>query len=53
VVTDVEKLLGDKKADLCFRDPPYNVDYAVGAERTIRGMCEISTAPTRMTCTRS
>jgi len=31
VVTDVEKLLGDKKADLCFCDPPYNVDYAGGA----------------------
>ena len=31
VATDVEKLLGEKKADLCFCDPPYNVDYAGGA----------------------
>jgi DNA modification methylase len=31
VATDVERLLGDAKADLCFCDPPYNVDYAGGA----------------------
>ncbi len=30
VVTDVEKLLGDKKADLCFCDPPYGVEYDPG-----------------------
>jgi len=35
VATDVERLLGDNKANICFCDPPYNVDYAggVGAER--------------------
>ena len=35
VATDVQKVLGDVKADLCFCDPPYNVDYAggVGAEK--------------------
>ncbi len=39
VATDVEKVLGDVKADLCFCDPPYNVDYAggVGAEKAGRG----------------
>jgi len=31
VATDVERLLGENKADLCFCDPPYNVDYAGGA----------------------
>ncbi len=31
VASDAEKLLGDTKADLCFCDPPYNVDYAGGA----------------------
>ena len=31
VATDVEKVLGDVKADLCFCDPPYNVDYAGGS----------------------
>jgi DNA modification methylase len=36
VATDVERLLGDSKANICFCDPPYNVDYAggVGAEKT-------------------
>jgi len=35
VATDVERLLGDNKANICFCDPPYNVDYAggVGAEK--------------------
>jgi DNA modification methylase len=35
VATDVERLLGENRADLCFCDPPYNVDYAggVGAEK--------------------
>lgn len=39
VATDVEKVLGDVKADLCFCDPPYNVDYAggVGAEKAGKG----------------
>jgi DNA modification methylase len=39
VATDVEKVLGDVKADLCVCDPPYNVDYAggVGAEKAGKG----------------
>ena len=39
VATDVEKVLGGVKADLCFCDPPYNVDYAggVGAENAGKG----------------
>jgi DNA modification methylase len=39
VATDYEKVLGDVKADLCFCDPPYNVDYAggVGAEKAGKG----------------
>ena len=42
VLTDVEKLMGEAKADMCFTDPPYNVDYAnsskdksVGKDRRI------------------
>lgn len=31
VATDVERLLAGAKANLCFCDPPYNVDYAGGA----------------------
>lgn len=39
VATDVAKVLGDVKADLCFCDPPYNVDYAggVAAEKAGKG----------------
>lgn len=39
VATDVAKVLGDVKADLCLCDPPYNVDYAggVGAEKAGKG----------------
>ena len=39
VVTDYENVLGGVKADLCFCDPPYNVDYAggVGAEKAGKG----------------
>ena len=39
VVTDYEKVLAGVKADLCFCDPPYNVDYAggVGAEKAGKG----------------
>ena len=35
----MQKVLGDVKADLCFCDPPYNVDYAggVGAEKAGKG----------------
>ncbi len=31
VATDVERVLDGAKANLCFCDPPYNVDYAGGA----------------------
>jgi DNA modification methylase len=31
VLGDVEKVLAGSLADLCFCDPPYNVDYAGGA----------------------
>ncbi|MCA0871359.1 site-specific DNA-methyltransferase [Seohaeicola saemankumensis] len=31
VATDVERVLGGDKANFCFCDPPYNVDYAGGA----------------------
>ena len=27
ILTDVEKLMGDEKADMFLTDPPYNVDY--------------------------
>lgn len=39
VASDVERLLGDIRADLCFCDPPYNVDYAggIGAEKAGKG----------------
>lgn len=39
VAMDVERLLGETKADLCFCDPPYNVDYAggAGAEKAGKG----------------
>jgi DNA modification methylase len=39
VATDVERLLDGTQADLCFCDPPYNVDYAggAGAEKTGKG----------------
>ena len=28
MVTDLERLLGDRKADMVITDPPYNVDYS-------------------------
>lgn len=39
VAVDVVKVLGEVKAELCFCDPPYNVDYAggVGAEKAGKG----------------
>ena len=38
VATDVQKVLGEAKADLCFCDPPYNVDYAGGFGAEKAGM---------------
>ncbi|MEL0436700.1 site-specific DNA-methyltransferase [Phycobacter sp. K97] len=39
VSTDVDRLLDGMQADLCFCDPPYNVDYAggAGAEKAGKG----------------
>ena len=39
VITDVDRLMAGAKADLCFTDSPYNVDYAggVGAEKAGKG----------------
>ncbi len=37
VITDVEKLMGEVKADMCFTDPPYNVDYGNTAKDKMRG----------------
>jgi DNA modification methylase len=33
VLSDVEVLLGGELADLCFTDPPYNVNYANGSDK--------------------
>ncbi|MBE7183842.1 MAG: site-specific DNA-methyltransferase [Methylobacterium mesophilicum] len=32
VMADVERVLGGELADMCFCDPPYNVDYANGKD---------------------
>ena len=39
VITDLDRLMAGSKADLCFTDSPYNVDYAggVGAEKAGKG----------------
>jgi hypothetical protein len=39
VITDLDRLMAGQKADLCFTDSPYNVDYAggVGAEKAGKG----------------
>jgi DNA modification methylase len=39
LVTDLDRLMAGSKADLCFTDSPYNVDYAggVGAEKAGKG----------------
>jgi DNA modification methylase len=39
VITDLDRLMAGRKADLCFTDSPYNVDYAggVGAEKSGKG----------------
>src|SRR3546814_1230492 len=34
VLSDVEKALGGELADMCFTDPPYNVNYANSAKRS-------------------
>lgn len=37
VLSDVEKVLGGELADMCFTDPPYNVNYANSAKDKLRG----------------
>jgi DNA modification methylase len=39
VISDLDRLMAGSKADLCFTDSPYNVDYAggVGAENAGKG----------------
>ena len=36
VVTDIEKLMDGKKADMVFTDPPYNVNYGATMKDTLR-----------------
>lgn len=36
VISDVEKLMCDKKADMIFTDPPYNVDYTGKTEDALK-----------------
>jgi len=36
VVTDMEKLMDGKKADMVFTDPPYNVNYGATMKDTLR-----------------
>jgi DNA modification methylase len=37
VLADVEKVLDGELADMCFTDPPYNVDYGNSAKDKMRG----------------
>ncbi len=37
VLGDIETVLGGELADLCFTDPPYNVNYANTAKDKLRG----------------
>jgi DNA modification methylase len=37
VLADVESVLGGELADMCFCDPPYNVNYANSADQKRRG----------------
>ncbi len=37
VLGDVERVLDGRLADLCFTDPPYNVDYGNSAKDRMRG----------------
>lgn len=36
VITDIEKLMDGKKADMVFTDPPYNVNYGASMKDTLR-----------------
>lgn len=35
-IQDVEKLMGDQKANLLLTDPPYNVDYEGGTDKKLK-----------------
>ena len=37
VLSDVERVLEGRLADMCFTDPPYNVDYGSSAKDKLRG----------------
>jgi DNA modification methylase len=37
VLGDVERVLDGRLADMCFTDPPYNVDYGSSAKDKLRG----------------
>ena len=37
VLTDVDAVLGGELADVCFTDPPYNVNYANGSDKKLSG----------------
>ena len=37
VLADVEAALGGELADVCFTDPPYNVNYANGSDKKLSG----------------
>ncbi len=37
ILSDVENILGGELADMCFTDPPYNVNYANSAKDKLRG----------------
>src|SRR3954471_1140772 len=37
VLADVETALGGELADVCFTDPPYNVNYANGSDKRLAG----------------
>ena len=37
MLADVERVLDGGLADLCFTDPPYNVDYGNSAKDKMRG----------------
>jgi DNA modification methylase len=37
VLADVEAALGGELADVCFTDPPYNVNYANGSDKRLAG----------------
>ena len=36
VLSDIETVLGGELADMCFSDPPYNVNYANSADKKRR-----------------